>query len=237
MKTLTPGQTIKVPTNFSDERGWDQTPVSFALSRRDLDLQAGAANQGNGQNGPFAVNTNPLLNPTPTPAQGSFVSGNGNVNITGPRTGFQTPTTNGFVTPTLTGGSFYSGSGEVNLTGVSAGAGGGNGGGNGGGYNQYGNLQYTAASRPQVPFEQDPDAWRAYWNYSAQHPETVESVVNQYQPSIRELRLAQGRNSGGQNAYDGHTSDPPVQSFVNRQQNLPIYQYGNNAVSLSWRVG
>lgn len=261
IKTLTPGQTIRVPTNFSDERGWDGTPVK-TLSARERDLQAGAANQGGGGGNQTTVpannynsygagvqyaptgsflagggNTALAVAPAPfqTPAQGSFVSGGGQVNI--PRN----PTTSGMLSPEknavlprtiLSSGSFYSGAGEVNLTGVSAGqdnAGGGNNGGDGG-YNQYGNWQYTASARPQVPFEQDPAAWRAYWNYSAQHPETVESVVTQYRPTIRELKDKQRRSEGG-SEWEQEAS---YSSFRPIDPNF----YGNNVnTALSWRVG
>ena len=63
IKSLTAGQTIKVPTSVSgDKQG-----------------QLGTAKT----NGPFVVNTNPLFNQTQTQAQGSFVSGGGQVNLQG----------------------------------------------------------------------------------------------------------------------------------------------------------
>lgn len=65
IKSLTAGQTIKVPTSVSgDKQG-----------------QLGTAKT----NGPFVVNTNPLFNQTQTQAQGSFVSGGGQYNMNTPR--------------------------------------------------------------------------------------------------------------------------------------------------------
>lgn len=236
IKSLTAGQTIKIPTSggvSGDKQG-----------------QLGTAKT----NGPFVVNTNPLFNQTQTQAQGSFVSGGGQVNLQGqqnrpPVGSIPSNVTNGGyltqngqytstqqqsnihtqvpifgqVTSTqLTGGSFYSGSGEINLTGVVPG--GGSVGGSNNSYSRPTGIYTGGNSANDI-------AWRNYWNYSAANPSSVEAPASTYMPTrndIWERKAAQRRreNGGGNNGY---SYQQPVYT--------PPTQIGNNVVGGSWRVG
>lgn len=234
IKSLTAGQTIKVPTSVSgDKQG-----------------QLGTAKT----NGPFVVNTNPLFNQTQTQAQGSFVSGGGQVNLQGQQnrppvgsipsnvTNSGYLTQNGQYTSTqqqsnvhtqvpifgqasaqLTGGSFYSGSGEINLTGVVPG--GGSGGGSNNSYSRPTGIYTGGNSANDI-------AWRNYWNYSAANPSSVESPVSTYMPTrndIWERKAAQRRRAAESNDGGG--------SYSNGYQYQSPQSIGNNVVGGSWRVG
>lgn len=176
-------------------------------------------------NGPNVHTQVPVMGQQPQTVGGSFMSGNGNVNMTGPRNGFQTPTTNGFMAPQLTTGSFYSGSGEVNLTGVTAGGGSGSTGG--------GNVP----QRPQGVYtggnSANDVAWRNYWNYSAANPTTVQNPVSTYMPTrndIWERKAAQRRRQA-------ESQDYTSQNYTGYAPQTGFTPMGNNVVGGSWRVG
>lgn len=223
IKSLTAGQTIKIPT-------------SGGLSG-DKQGQLGTVPK----NGPFAVNTNPLFNPTTTQAQGSFVSGGGQVNTAQiPRNGnIPTNVTNsGYLTQN---GAFVSTQAQSNIhaqvpifgqitsaqlqqqiTQANA-------------------LQAPATpSRPQGVFTGDPNdpntaAWRNYWNYSAQHPETVPQAapIVMTRDQVWNMKAAQRRRENGGNGDYQPYGNGDYQPYLVQ----PVYEpfYGNNVVQGSFR--
>lgn len=212
IKSLTAGQTIKVPT-------------SGGLSG-DKQGQLGTIPK---TNGPFAVNTNPLFNNTTTQAQGSFVSGSGQVNIPRP------PTTGGMLSPdknVVTGQAnthaqvpIY---GQVTTAQLQQ---------------QLAGQQQQAVSqtpaRPTGIFTGNPNdpntaAWRNYWNYSAQHPETVPQAapVVMTRDQVWNMKAEQRRRENRGSETDGQVSYQPYMQPV-----LPVYEpfMGNNVVQGSFR--
>jgi len=210
IKSLTAGQTIKIPTSVSgDKQG-----------------QLGTAKT----NGPFVVNTNPLFNQTQTQAQGSFVSGSGQVNLAQvPRSGnIPTNVTNsGYLSQN---GAFVSTQAQSNvhaqvpifgqITSAQL---------------QQQIAQANAAqapatpARPQGVFTGDPKdpntaQWRNYWNWQARNPSLVPQAapVVMTRDQVWNMKAAQRRREGGGGNVD------PYQ---------PYYEpfYGNNVVQGSFR--
>lgn len=237
IKSLTAGQTIKVPT------------------AREMDL-AQSRNQVSGKPpsnpSPFAVSTNPLfaspisaanvhLPPVGTQAQGSFVGGNGQVNLQqGYFGGGNQQQTNQAQGAYLGQGVYlgqnsnnpvnrpHRGDGQVNpqLTAAAPTA--------SGGVNQYGNTQYSPSARPQGLFAENPDAWRAYWNYSAQHPETVPATPIRIptRNDIWEMKAQQRRREAGKGGSEQTQNYNIVTDPIT---GLP--SFGNNInTAFSWRV-
>lgn len=222
IKSLTAGQTIKIPTSGSlsgDKQG-----------------QLGTVPKT-----PFAINTNPLfVSPAQTQANGSFMSGSGQVNTAQiPRSGnIPTNVTNsGYLSQN---GAFVSTQAQSNV------------------HAQvpiFGQItsaqlqqQIAQANAPQVPATparpqgvytgnpNDPNtaAWKNYWNYSAQHPESVPAAapVVMTRDQVWNMKAAQrrreGRNRNNQEAVSYQPYLQPVQ---------PAYEplMGNNVTQGSFR--
>jgi hypothetical protein len=221
IKSLTAGQTIKIPTSGSlsgDKQG-----------------QLGTVPKT-----PFAINTNPLfVSPTQTQTNGSFVSGGGQVNTAQiPRSGnIPTNVTNsGYLSQN---GAFVSTQAQSNvhaqvpifgqITSAQL---------------QQQIAQANAAQAPATPARpqgvytgnpNDPNtaAWKNYWNYSAQHPETApaSAPVVMTRDQVWNMKAAQRRreNKGGGGGDTGY------QPYLQPVQ--PVYEpfFGNNVVQGSFR--
>lgn len=221
IKSLTAGQTIKVPTSVSgDKQG-----------------QLGTAKT----NGPFVVNTNPLFNQTQTQAQGSFVSGGGQVNLQGQQN--RPPV--GSIPSNVTNSGYLTQNGQYTST------------------QQQSNVhtqvpifgQVTSAQlqqqiaqqnaaqvpatpqRPQGVYTGNPNdpntaAWKNYWNYSAQHPETVPQAapIVMTRDQVWNMKAAQRRREADQS--DGYSSYQPY-----LQPMQPTYEpfFGNNIMQGNFR--
>lgn len=211
IKTLTAGQTIKVPTNGTlsgDKQG--------QLQKEKV-------------NGPFVVNKNPLFAKDKTQAQGSFVSGSGQVNTA------QMPR-NGNIPTNITNGGYIAQSGQYVSTQQQT--------------NIHGQVpifgQVTTnqlqqqiqaekqmqapqvPARPQGVFTGDPNdpntaAWKNYWNWQAANPNLVPKAapVVMTRDQVWNMKAAQRRREGG----GGQQVDP--------YQYEPFY--GNNVVQGSFR--
>lgn len=225
IKSLTAGQTIKIPT-------------SGGLSG-DKQGQLGTVPK----NGPFAVNRNPLFNPTTTQAQGSFVSGSGQVNLA------QVPR-NGNIPQNITNGGYLSQNGAYVSTQQQTNT-----------HAQvpiFGQVTTTqlqqqiaqqnaqtpqtpqTPARPQGVFTGDPNdpntaQWRNYWNWQARNPSLVPQAapVVMTRDQVWNMKAAQRRrenkgNDGGQEAVNYQPYLQPVQ---------PVYEpfYGNNVTQGSFR--
>jgi hypothetical protein len=212
IKTLTAGQTIKVPTNgglSGDKQG--------KLEKEKT-------------NGPFVVNQNPLFKTNTTQAQGSFVSGSGKVNLAQmPRSGNipQNITNGGYIAQN---GAYVSTQQQTNIHNqvpifgqVTT--------------NQLQQQiqQEKAQAAPQIParpqgvFTGDPNdpntaQWRNYWNWQAANPNLVPKAapIVMTRDQVWNMKAAQRRREGGGGNVD------PYQ---------PYYEpfYGNNVVEGSFR--
>jgi len=212
IKTLTVGQTLKVPTNGSlsgDKQG---------------KLEKGQTN------GPFVVNQNPLFKNNTTQAQGSFVSGSGKVNLAQmPRSGNipQNITNGGYIAQN---GAYVSTQQQTNIHNqvpifgqVTT--------------NQLQQQiqQERAQAAPQIPVRpqgiytgdpNDPNTaqWKNYWNWQAANPNLVPKAapIVMTRDQVWNMKAAQRRREGGGGNVD------PYQ---------PYYEpfYGNNVVQGSFR--
>ncbi len=225
IKSLTAGQTIKVPT-------------SGGLSG-DKQGQLGTAKT----NGPFVVNTNPLFNQQQTQAQGSFVSGGGQVNLQGqqnrpPAGSIPTNATNsGYLTQN---GQYVSTQQQTNthtqvpIFGQVTSA-----------QLQQQIAQQNAAqvpatpARPQGVFTGDPNdpntaQWRNYWNWQARNPSLVPQAppVVMTRDQVWNMKAAQRRRENRGSETDGQVSYQPYLQPVQ-----PAYEpfYGNNVTQGSFR--
>lgn len=214
IKTLTAGQTIKVPTNgglSGDKQGQLQKEKT---------------------NGPFVVNQNPLLKTNTTQAQGSFVSGSGKVNLAQmPRSGNipQNITNGGYIAQN---GAYVSTQQQTNIHNqvpifgqVTT--------------NQLQQQiqQEKAQAVPQIPARpqgvytgdpSDPNTaqWKNYWNWQAANPNLVPKAapIVMTRDQVWNMKAAQRRREGG----SGNGNVDPYQ---------PYYEpfYGNNVVQGSFR--
>lgn len=224
IKTLTAGQTIKVPTGgglSGDKQGQLGIPKT---------------------NGGFIVNNNPLLNQPKTQAQGSFVSGSGKVNTAAPNVIPQNVPTNvtnsGVMSPTGTFTSTQQTSNIHNQVPIF-------------GQVTTGQLQQqlqtqqpvttqpATPQRPQGVYTGNPNdpttaQWKDYWNWQAANPQLVPKAppVVMTRDQVWNMKAAQRRRENGK---DGGVDS--YQPYV--QPVLPVYEpfYGNNVTQGSWRVG
>lgn len=223
IKSLTAGQTIKVPF---------QTPATNGFTAPPKDPKA-----------PFPVSTNPFVNNTSvnTQAQGSFVSGGGQVNLNAPR-----PPVNVNVGNVTNGGYIEQNGAYVSTqqqTNVHAQV------------PIFGqitsaqlqqqiaqqNAQYSQPQTPQRPQgvytgnPNDPNtaAWKNYWNYSAQHPELrpAAAPVVMTRDQVWNMKAAQRRQRGAEDGGGGVSYQPYLQPVQ------PVYEpfLGNNIVQGSFR--
>lgn len=251
IKSLTAGQTIRVPT----AREMDLQQARSQIERPTI-VTANNQSYGNTPTGSFIAGGGTLaLGNTPTigglsPDErgaarpvvptGSFVSGGGQVNVPRPSTDAFNETR--FITNRTpinrppAQSSFISGSGQVNTGGQGTVQGN-----FGGAVNAVVNQPVTPA-RPQGMFTGNPNdpntaAWRNYWNYSAQHPESVPSVAPlvMTRDQVWNMKAAQRRIDAANNEGDSQTVG--YQPYL--QPVLPTYEpfFGNNIVQGVWRAG
>lgn len=245
IKTLTPGQTIRIPSTPSYTTvptvGYGGTVQNFYGA---IGSAFGAKGQSNiaptgsflagGGSAALAV-SQPTYGP-PRPVSGSFISGAGQVYRPPVQTtgGMLSPEKN-VVTgrPVLPTGSFVSGSGGVNLQGQSAGT----------------TAAPAAAARPTGTYADNPAAWRAYWNASATagrdvaataapapvHIPTRAEIWNIKANQRRRRAAEEGGDMNTNNWWNGIPQTPvPVTPTID-----PTLQNLGSAVNtaLSWRVG
>ena len=225
IKSLTAGQTIKVPTNGTlsgDKQG--------QLQKEKV-------------NGPFVVNTNPLFTKEKIQAQGSFVSGSGQVNLT------QMPR-NGNIPTNITNGGYIAQNGQYVSTQQQTNI-----------HTQapiFGQIttnqlqqqiqaekQLQAAQTPQIPARpqgvftgnpNDPNttAWRNYWNWQAANPNLVPKAapIVMTRDQVCNMKAAQRRRENGKGGGQETVSYQPYLQPVQ-----PVYEpfYGNNVVQGSFR--